>query len=180
MRARYLLIGLLSVSLAACSSTKEQDGSDQVLVDGGPGMGVGTGYGADGYGTDAYGTDGAGVGAGTQADLVANVGDRVFFGYDQYDLSGEARTLLDRQAQWLNQYPNTRITIEGHADERGTREYNLALGERRANAVRNYLTSAGVSSSRINVISYGKEQPAVVGSDASSWAQNRRGVTRVD
>lgn len=181
MRVRYLLVALLSVSLAACSSTKEQDGSDQVLVDGGPGMGVGTGYGADGYGTDAYGTDGVGgVGAGTQADLVANVGDRVFFGYDQYDLSGEARALLDRQAQWLNQYPNTRITIEGHADERGTREYNLALGERRANAVKNYLISAGVSGARVNTISYGKEQPAVVGSDASSWAQNRRGVTRVD
>lgn len=182
MRSRTVLIALLSVSLAACSSTKEQDGSDQVLVDAGPGMGVGQdGYGSDAYGASGYDQDGmAAAGAGTQADLVANVGDRIFFGYDQYDLSGEARTILDRQAQWLNQYPNTRVTIEGHADERGTREYNLALGERRANAVKNYLVSAGVSASRLNTISYGKEQPAVVGSDAQSWAQNRRSVTRVD
>jgi peptidoglycan-associated lipoprotein len=145
-------------------------------------MGVGQdGYGSDAYGASGYDQDGmAAAGAGTQADLVANVGDRIFFGYDQYDLSGEARTILDRQAQWLNQYPNTRVTIEGHADERGTREYNLALGERRANAVKNYLVSAGVSASRLNTISYGKEQPAVVGSDAQSWAQNRRSVTRVD
>ncbi len=180
MLLRFLTIALLAVSLSACSSTKEQDGSDQALIDGGTGMGIGQdGMGVDGYG--ATGVDGAGgVGAGTQADLVANVGDRVFFGYDQYDISAEARGTLDRQATWLNQYPNTNITIEGHADERGTREYNLALGERRATAVKNYLISAGVSASRINTISYGKEQPAVVGSDPAGWAQNRRGVTRVD
>lgn len=179
MHLRYLLVALLAVSLSACSSTKDQDGSDQSLIDGGAGMGVGQdGYGVDGYGTGAGGA--GGVGAGTQADLVATVGDRVFFGYDQYDISSEARSTLDRQAQWLNQYPNTNITIEGHSDERGTREYNLALGERRASAVKNYLISAGVSAARINTISYGKEQPAVVGSDATSWAQNRRGVTRVD
>src|SRR5690606_21786769 len=106
--------------------------------------------------------------------------DRVFFGYDQYDLTGEGRDILSRQATWLNQYPQTRVTIEGHADERGTREYNLALGERRANSVKNYLVSMGVDASRINTISYGKEQPAVVGANPGSWAQNRRGVTRVD
>lgn len=181
MRVRYLLVALLAVSLSACSSTKEQDGSDQALIDGGTGMGVGqNGYGADGYGTGVDGAGAGGVGAGTQADLVATVGDRVFFGYDQYDISAEARGTLDRQAQWLNQYPNTNITVEGHADERGTREYNLALGERRASAVKNYLISAGVAANRINTISYGKEQPAVVGSDATSWSQNRRSVTRVD
>lgn len=179
MLARLLVIALLAVSLSACSSTKEQDGSDQAMVDGGTGMGIDQG----GMGTDAYGTgvdSNGGVGPGSQADLVANVGDRVFFAYDQYDLSGEARATLDRQATWLNQYPNTRITIEGHSDERGTREYNLALGERRATSVKNYLASIGVDASRINTISYGKEQPAVVGSDTTSWAQNRRGVTRVD
>jgi peptidoglycan-associated lipoprotein len=94
-------------------------------------------------------------------------------------VSDEARATLDRQASWLQQYSNLSITIEGHADERGTREYNLALGERRANAVKNYLVARGVSGSRINTISYGKERPAVVGSDEASWAQNRRGVTVV-
>lgn len=181
MFVRFLFIALLAVGLSACSSTDEQDGSDQVLVDGGPGMGVGQdGYGVDGYDATTYdGATGA-AGAGTQADFVANVGDRVFFGYDQYDLTVEARSTLDRQATWLNQYPNTNITIEGHADERGTREYNLALGERRANAVKNYLISAGISASRLNTISYGKEQPAVVGSEPGVWAQNRRSVTRID
>lgn len=114
--------------------------------------------------------------AGTQQDLVVNVGDRVFFGYDQYDLNGEARGTVERQAQWLKTYPNVSIVIEGHADERGTREYNLALGEKRATSVRNYLIANGVMPNRIQTISYGKERPAVMGSDESSWAQNRRGV----
>lgn len=180
MLLRFLAIALLAVSVSACSSTDDQAMSDQSLVDGGTGMGVGQdGYGADGYNTTGYDTTSVG-GAGTQADLEANVGDRVFFGYDQYELTGEARGTLDRQVAWMNQFPNTNITIEGHADERGTREYNIALGERRATAVKNYLISTGVSASRINTISYGKEQPAVIGSDTQSWAQNRRAVTRVD
>ena len=114
--------------------------------------------------------------AGTQQDLVVNVGDRVFFGYDQHDLNGEARSTVERQAQWLNTYPNVNVVIEGHADERGTREYNLALGEKRAMTIRNYLIANGVSTGRIQTISYGKERPAVMGADESSWAQNRRGV----
>ncbi len=117
---------------------------------------------------------------GSQEDLVVNVGDRVFFGLDRYDLAPEARATLDRQASWLKQYPNVTVTIEGHADERGTREYNLALGERRANSVKNYLAAAGITPSRVKVISYGKEKPAVLGSNEASWAQNRRGVTVVD
>lgn len=117
---------------------------------------------------------------GTQADLVVNVGDRVFFGYDRYDISEEARRILDSQANWLAQYPGLDITIEGHADERGTREYNLALGERRANAVRNYLIAAGIDPRRINTISYGKERPAVPGANEAAWAQNRRAVIKVD
>src|SRR5690606_13012106 len=112
-------------------------------------------------------------------DLAQNVGDRVFFGYDRYDLAAEARATLEKQATWLQQYPNLVITIEGHADERGTREYNLALGERRANSVKNYLVALGVPASRITTISYGKERPAVVGSDEMAWSQNRRGVTVV-
>lgn len=126
--------------------------------------------------TDDMATTTAGPLAGSQQDFVVNVGDRVFFGYDQYDLTGEARSTVERQAQWLRQYANVSIVVEGHADERGTREYNLALGERRATAVRNYLIANGVDAGRVQVISYGKERPAVMGSDDQSWAQNRRAV----
>ncbi|MDD9901377.1 MAG: peptidoglycan-associated lipoprotein Pal [Alphaproteobacteria bacterium] len=113
---------------------------------------------------------------GSQQDLVVNVGDRVFFGYDQSDLTMEGRAAVERLAQWLGSYGNVALMVEGHADERGTREYNLALGEKRAMSVRNYLIALGVSPSRIQTISYGKERPAVVGSGDTSWAQNRRGV----
>lgn len=115
---------------------------------------------------------------GSLADFLARAGsDRVFFALDRYDLDADARATLDRQAAWLRQYPAVRATIEGHADERGTREYNLALGERRANAARNYLAAQGVAASRMTVISYGKERPAVEGSNEEAWAQNRRAVT---
>lgn len=117
---------------------------------------------------------------GTQADLVVNVGDRVFFGTNRYDLSAEAREVLDKQAAWLREYPNVNITIEGHADERGTREYNIALGERRANSVRSYLSALGISPLRLNVVSFGKERPAVPGANESAWAQNRRSVAKVN
>lgn len=117
---------------------------------------------------------------GTYADLVANVGDRVFFDFDKFDLQSQARDTLDQQAAWLKQYPSVTITVEGHCDERGTREYNLALGQRRAAAVRDYLVALGVSGSRIDVISYGKERPEVVGSNEAAWAQNRRGVTIIN
>src|SRR5690606_676258 len=113
---------------------------------------------------------------GTQQQLVVEIGDRVFFGYDRYDLTPEARMTVERQAQWLNTYPNVNVLVEGHCDERGTREYNIALGEKRATAVRNYLVANGVSPMRLQVISYGKERPAVLGSDETSWAQNRRGA----
>lgn len=117
---------------------------------------------------------------GTQADLEENVGDRVFFGYDRFDLAPEARATLDKQAQWMQQHPSLTITVEGHADERGTREYNLALGERRANSVKNYLVALGIDPRRVNTISFGKERPAVPGANESSWAQNRRGVAVVN
>jgi peptidoglycan-associated lipoprotein len=121
-----------------------------------------------------------GVVPGSQQDLAINVGDRVFFGYDQVDLSPEARATLERQAAWLKQYPNNSITIEGHADERGTREYNLALGEKRATSTKSYLQSLGVDGSRLTTISYGKERPAVPEASASAWSQNRRAVTVVN
>jgi peptidoglycan-associated lipoprotein len=120
------------------------------------------------------------VTAGSPEDFLVNVGDRVFYGFDRYDLTAAARATLERQAEWLQRYSNRRIVIEGHADERGTREYNLALGERRANAAKNYLVAVGVSPSRITTISYGKEQPAVLGATEAAWAQNRRGVTVVN
>jgi len=113
---------------------------------------------------------------GSQLDLEVNVGDRVFFDFDKSSLKPEARTTVERWAAWLKTYPQNRVVIEGHADERGTREYNLALGERRANAAMEYLVSLGVSPNRVRTISYGKERPAVLGSNEEAWAQNRRAV----
>jgi peptidoglycan-associated lipoprotein len=117
---------------------------------------------------------------GSQQDLAQSAGsDRVFFGYDADTLDATAQDTLKRQAEWLAKYPNVRLQIEGHCDERGTREYNLALGDRRAEAVRSYLSTLGVASNRLTTISYGKERPEAVGSDDTSYAQNRRGVSMV-
>jgi peptidoglycan-associated lipoprotein len=117
---------------------------------------------------------------GSQQDFVVNVGDRVFFDTDSSDLSVQARATLDKQAEWLNHYDRYAFTIEGHADERGTREYNIALGARRAQTVRDYLVSRGVSGQRMRTISYGKERPVAVCDDISCWSQNRRAVTVLD
>ncbi|MGH6727085.1 MAG: peptidoglycan-associated lipoprotein Pal [Pseudolabrys sp.] len=115
---------------------------------------------------------------GSQQDFVVNVGDRVFFETDSTELSAQSRATLDKQAQWLNTYSNYgQFTVEGHADERGTREYNLALGSRRAQTVRDYLTSRGVAANRIHTISDGKERPVALCDDISCWSQNRRAVT---
>jgi peptidoglycan-associated lipoprotein len=157
------LIGILSalVLLAACSSTPETPpGGPQ--SPGGPGTGSRSGL------------------PGSQQDLEASAGDRVFFAFDRSDITPEAQQILARQADWLRRYPNVTVTIEGHADERGTREYNLALGERRAQAVKNVLVAMGIPTSRISTISYGKERPAVVGSSEEAYAQNRRAVTTVN
>ncbi|MFQ5534855.1 MAG: peptidoglycan-associated lipoprotein Pal [Sphingomonadales bacterium] len=117
---------------------------------------------------------------GSQDDLVANIGDRVHFAYDRFDLSPEARDILRRQANWLLQHRQIRISVEGHCDERGTREYNLALGERRATAIMNYLVALGVDAGRVETISYGKEQPIDIRSVEAAWAKNRRGVIKVN
>jgi peptidoglycan-associated lipoprotein len=114
---------------------------------------------------------------GSQQDFVVNVGDRVFFESDSSDLTAQARGTLDRQAQWLTTYNRYSFTIEGHADERGTREYNFGLGAKRADAVRGYLVSRGIDPARMRTISYGKERPVAVCNDISCWSQNRRGVT---
>jgi peptidoglycan-associated lipoprotein len=117
---------------------------------------------------------------GSAQDFIQNVGDRVFFDFDKSVIKPEGQQTLQRQAQWLQKYPNVTVTIEGHCDDRGTREYNLALGERRATAVRNALVALGVSANRIKTISYGKERPAVLGDNEAAWAQNRRGVTVIN
>ncbi len=117
---------------------------------------------------------------GSQEDLILNVGDRVFFAFDKFDLNAEAQDTLKRQAAWMRANPSVVITVEGHCDERGTREYNLALGERRATAVKNMLIDLGINPARVSTISYGKERPEALGSNEAAWAQNRRGVTIVN
>jgi peptidoglycan-associated lipoprotein len=133
--------------------------------------------------TSADGAD-SGVGTtalpGSRADFVQNVrSDRILFETDSYAIDDDDRSVLDSQVAWLQSNRNVRVTIEGHCDERGTREYNLALGDRRANAAKNYLSARGIDPSRMSVISYGKERPEALGSDESAWAQNRRAVTIV-
>ena len=152
MKKTALALAASLLLLAACDSSSSTDGTS----------------GSNGMGSTA---------PGTQGDLSTNVGDRVFYELDSSTLNGEAQATLDRQAKWLGQYSNVNIVIEGHADERGTREYNIALGERRATAAKNYLVNSGVSAARVSIISYGKERPAVMGSDESAWSQNRRAVT---
>jgi peptidoglycan-associated lipoprotein len=128
---------------------------------------------------DADGTLGAG-GANTPGsiqDFVVNVGDRVFFDSDSSEINSSGQSTLDKQAQWLNRYPRYSFTIEGHADERGTREYNFALGARRAESAKNYLVARGVGGNRIRTTSFGKERPVAVCNDISCWSQNRRAVT---
>jgi peptidoglycan-associated lipoprotein len=145
-----------ALTLAACSSNKAADAAG---------------------GAGGLGAGGAGGAPGSAQDFVVNIGDRVFFETDSTDLTSTATATLDKQAQWLSQYPRYAITIEGHADERGTREYNFALGARRAQVTRDYLAARGVNGSRIKTISFGKERPVAVCDDISCWSQNRRAVT---
>src|SRR6516164_6353064 len=163
MHARIISLQGALLLLAACSSPPPPP--PPAAAPGGPGAG---GVGA------------TNIAPGSQQDLEASAGDRVFFAFDRSDISGEAREILTRQADWLRRYPNVTVTIEGHCDERGTREYNLALGERRAQAAKNVLVANGIPASRISTISYGKERPAVLGSTEEAYAQNRRAVTVVN
>ncbi len=117
---------------------------------------------------------------GSPDDFIINVGDRIFFSYESFDLDADAQETLQLQAAWLKQHQEVTVTIEGHCDERGTREYNLALGEKRAQAAKNYLIALGVDVSRVSTISYGKEMPAVVGSNDDAWNQNRRSVAVIN
>ena len=169
---KFLISALLVLFVAACA-TKPKDASDAS----GSGPSSSDSSVSDGAITE---TAGSGIVAGSQEDLIVNVGDRVFFNYDSSDLDSDALELLQDQVAWLKQNSNVSVTIEGHCDERGTREYNLALGEKRAQAVKNYLIGLGISPDRVSTISYGKERPAVVGSNDGAWAQNRRSVTIVN
>ena len=163
-----------ALAVAGCSSSGEDTGTSA-------GSGRGT------MSQAGMGMSGAPVGRGqvdpmtaAQNELNTSVGDRVYFDTDGTNLNSQARTTLDRQIAWLNRYPTVRLIIEGHTDERGTREYNLALGDRRAAAVKNYLTDHGVAAGRLRTISYGKERPVAVGSNEAAWAQNRRAVSVID
>ncbi len=132
---------------------------------------------ATGLGTTA--TAPSSAAPGSEADLVANVGDRVYFDFNQNGLSDDAKSTLSRQAAWLQRYPQVQVQIAGNCDDRGTEEYNLALGERRANAARDFLVAQGVSSDRISTISYGKDRPTALGDDEQAWQQNRNAITAV-
>ncbi len=159
---------LLATSLAIAGCAKKPP-ADIPPPEGSDGAGTGTGI------NDGSGIDG---GPGSQADFLSKISsDRIYFDTDRFDVDGADRTILESQAAWLRQYPNKRVTIEGHADERGTREYNIALGERRANSAKNYLASLGIEPARISVISFGKERPDALGSTPEAWARNRRAVT---
>ena len=162
MLKKLLLLVATGFFLASCAATNTQQGGD-----------VDAASSSTSSGSDSS------ITAGTQEDLIVNVGDRVFFEFDSSDLTVDAQATLDAQAAWLMQYPDTNITIEGHADERGTREYNLALGDKRAFSVYSYLAQAGIDTNRMEYISWGKERPEVVGSDETAYSQNRRGVTTV-
>jgi peptidoglycan-associated lipoprotein len=156
---RFAAALVMALGAAACSSNKDVTAS----------TGAGAGLGAGGAATP-----------GTTQDFAVNVGDRVFFESDSTDLSPTAIATLDKQAQWLQRYPRYAVLIEGHADERGTREYNFSLSGRRAQTVRDYLTSRGIGGTRLRTVSYGKERPVAVCNDISCWSQNRRAVTVLD
>lgn len=174
MRLKILSLAAGFLLLSACGSVPEENATPSTSYTGSQSSTVG-------QQSDRGVSTAVGVPQpGTQEDLVANIGDRVFFGFDRYDLSTDARQKVQDWAQWLQRYSGLSVTIEGHADERGTREYNLALGERRAVSVRDYLSALGVSPSRMRTISYGKERPAVLGSNEDAWAQNRRAVLVVE
>ena len=170
----YKILGLISaVALVAACETAPKSGASA-----GGGGAASVGGPVETYTTPLTGGP-ALIRTGSQEDLVVNVGDRVYFGYDKFNLKADATKTLDRQGAWLKANPSVTVTIEGHCDERGTREYNLALGERRANSVKDYLVSLGVNPARLKTISYGKERPVALGSNDAAWGQNRRGVTRV-
>jgi len=180
---KLLSIFAVAFLLAACESTTEEQATTG---------GEGTAQAAETEATQAAETTSAeateavasepipGPEPGTQEHLVVNVGDRVFFEFDKSRLTAEAEKTVTRLAAWLKQHPDTSLMVEGHADERGTREYNIALGARRANSVKDFLVVLGVDPNRLQTVSFGEERPAVLGSNEQAWAQNRRAVFVVE
>ncbi len=168
MAFRFLSLFAAVLLLAACETPSDQTGTA-------------SGQGAAGKSSSV---DQGAAGTGTTTSkrplstiLTVNVGDRVFFDFNKYSLKAKAQQTLERQATFLKNNPGVKVVLQGHADERGTREYNLALGDRRASAAKDYLVALGVNPNRITIISYGKERPAVAGSNEAAWSQNRRAVT---
>ena len=193
---RFLLLAAGAVLLTACETASEID----AIASGASGSSAststassGTSSGSsDSSSSDSSSTSSSGASGSSSESTTTysydtdpktaliKVGDRVLFGYDSSELDDDDRSVLDNQAKFLNQNPSLKVTIEGHCDERGTREYNLALGEKRASAVKDYLISVGINSERISVVSYGKERPQVLGSNKAAWSMNRRSVTTID
>lgn len=168
MRFKFLALFAAVVLVAACETAPEETASTG---------GSGESSSSSSAESTAAAPAAPSIAPGSAQDFVVNVGDRVFFDFDQFSLKSAARETLEKQAAWLKRFPAVTVTIEGHADERGTREYNLALAERRANSARDYLVALGVAPSRVKTISYGKERPVALAHTEAAWAQNRRGVT---
>ncbi len=182
MRTKFVIVFAALFLVAACETAPEETAS---TAGAGAAAETTTSAGVSGEAVSAQPSTSteamtAGPTPGTQEDLVVNVGDRVLFDFDKAVIMAAAEKTLKRQAVWLKQYGGVTVTVEGHCDERGTREYNLALGERRANAVKNYLVALGVDAGRIATISYGKERPEALGHNEAAWSQNRRSVTAVN
>ena len=193
---RFLLLGAIAALLAACETASEID----AIASGASGSsGTTTASSSASSSTSDGSTTSSSSGASTSSatsstetssssysydtdpkTALIKVGDRVLFGYDSSDLDDDDRAILNSQSKFLNQNPSLKVTIQGHCDERGTREYNLALGEKRASSVKDYLMSLGINSERISVVSYGKERPQVLGSNKAAWSMNRRSVTTID
>ncbi|MDA0229685.1 MAG: peptidoglycan-associated lipoprotein Pal [Proteobacteria bacterium] len=175
---RILALAAVLLIVAACEST-----SDDTAATAGDGDATSSAQSSDSSGggdVNVATVDSSAPTPGSQEDLMQNVGDRVFFEYDSAVLTPDGRRTLERQAEWLRLFPEHNIMVEGHCDERGTREYNLALGERRASAARDYLIAFGMDPARVTTTSYGKERPYALGHNEESWSLNRRSVTVVN
>ena len=201
---RFLLLGAIAALLAACETASEidaiasgasgssgttsasssassstSDGSATSSSSGSSSSGSSDSSASSGSSSTATGSSSYSYDTDPKTALI-KVGDRVLFGYDSSELDDDDRAILNNQSKFLNQNPSLKVTIQGHCDERGTREYNLALGEKRASSVKDYLISLGINSERISVVSYGKERPQVLGSNKAAWSMNRRSVTTID
>lgn len=174
MRFKNLVFIVAALFLVAACETAP---SEQSAAGGQGASSATSGSGSQASSSQTAAPMAAGPTKGSAQDFVVNVGDRVFFDFDKSNIRPDQRATLEKQAAWLKTYPQVKLTIEGHCDERGTREYNLALGERRANSVKDFLVALGINPDRLQTISYGKERPVALGHNEEAWAQNRRGVS---